>query len=395
MRIRNGWVYGPDGRFQVRDLCLDPASGRFSAESWDGQEWDASGCYLIPGLTDLHFHGCAGADFCDATPEALERLASFEAACGVTNICPASMTLPEERLAAVYRNAAACRKGAEARCQAGRRCQAGAQLVGIYMEGPFFSPQKAGSQNPAWMQNPDAAMVHRLQEAAGGLLRQVAVAPELPGSWAFIQKLKEEFRISLGHSNATYEQAMAAFAAGATQVTHLYNAMNPMTHRAPGLVGAALDREDGWVELIGDGIHVAAPMIRNTFKMFGKDRIILISDSLRAAGMPDGLYELGGQTIQKRGSRAVLAGSDTLAGSVSTLLDCLRFVVREAGVPLEAAVQCAAVNPVRSLGLEAELGSLTPGKRARLVCLDGQLNLRAVWLEDGWVPRVGGEVEFG
>ena len=153
--------------------------------------------------------------------------------------------------------------------------------------------------------------------------------------------------------------------------------------------------EDGWVELIGDGIHVAAPMIRNTFKMFGRDRIILISDSLRAAGMPDGLYELGGQTIQKRGSRAVLDGADTLAGSVSTLLDCLRFVVREAGIPLDAAVQCAAVNPVRSLGLEAELGSLTPGKRARLVCLDEQLNLRAVWLEDGWVPRVGREVEFG
>ena len=379
MRIVNGLVFCEDGAFHP--LEVETQGDRIAAlepsTAGEGETLDAHGGYVVPGFVDIHIHGAMGADFSDGDPAGFATMGEFLLRQGVTSFLGTSMALPEERLSGVF---------SAARAYMEQPGQGGAAMRGIYMEGPFFSPEKRGAQNPEYVIPPDLAMFERLLAASGEGIRVVAVAPELPGSLAFIQKLKEEFRISLGHSNATYEQAMAAFAAGASQVTHLYNAMSPMTHRAPGLVGAALDREDGWVELIGDGIHVAAPMIRNTFKMFGKDRILLISDSLRAAGMPDGAYELGGQTIRKRGSRAVLAGSDTLAGSVSTLLDCLRFVVREAGVPLEAAVQCAAVNPVRSLGLEAELGSLMPGKRARLVCLDEQLNLRAVWLEDGWVP---------
>ncbi len=383
MRITNGIVYGPDGRFHTRELYINPETGLFSSSSLDERVWDASGCFLIPGLTDLHFHGCAGSDLCDANPEALQQMAIFEAAHGVTNICPASMTLPEEALEVIYRNAAAYRRQAACR-RALHQGRAEARLVGIHMEGPFLSPKRPGSQNRRWMQNPDAAMARRLQEASGGLLRQVDVAPELPGALEFIEELKDTFRISLAHSNATFEEAIRAFQAGATQVTHLYNAMSPMTHRAPGLVGAALDQGDCFVELIGDGIHVSPPMLRNTWKMFGKDRIILISDSLRATGMPPGEYELGGQTVQVRGRQAVLAGTNTLAGSISHLLDCLRCVVREARIPLEYAVQSAAVNPVRSLGLEDQLGSIQPGKRAQLVCLDRRLNLRAVWMEHQW-----------
>lgn len=366
MRVRNGKVFCPDGRFHDRDVYIE--NGRFTEESRDGVEFDASGYYLIPGLTDLHFHGCMGADFCDATPESLLRIAGYQAANGITNICPASMTLPEERLAGIYRNAAAYQR------------QGGSYLVGINMEGPFFSYEKRGAQNPAYLQPPDVQMVRRLQEEAGGLIKLVDVAPEIDGALPMIGELKEEFCLSLAHTNADYDQAVAGFQAGATQVTHLYNAMSGMSHRAPGVVGAALENDECYVELISDGVHVSAPMIRNTFKMFGDDRIILISDSISATGMPDGLYELGGQPVRVTEGKAVLADTGAIAGSTSNLMDCLKFAVKKARLPLESAVKCATINPARSLGIDDEYGTIEPGKRAQLVFLDENLEVYAVWL---------------
>lgn len=308
-----------------------------------------------------------GADFCDATPESLLRIASYEAANGIVNICPASMTLPEAQLRKVYQNAAAYQR------------QSGSHLVGIRMEGPFFSYEKRGAQNPAYLTTPDAAMVRRLQKAAGGMIKLVDVAPETEGALAFIRELREEVRLSLAHTNADYDQAIAGFQAGATQVTHLYNGMSGMNHRAPGVVGAALENESCFVELICDGIHVAAPMIRNTFKMFGDDRIILISDSISATGMPDGTYELGGQTVHVVKGKASIAATGRIAGSTFHLMDCLRFAVKEAKIPLESAVKCATINPAKSLGIENEYGSIEPGKRAQLVFLDEDLKVSDVW----------------
>ena len=366
MRIRGGKVYCPDGKFHDRDIFIQ--EGRFTESSSDGMECDASSYYLIPGLTDLHFHGCVGADFCDATPESLLKIAGYEAANGIANICPASMTLPEETLARVYRNAAAYER------------QGGSYLVGINMEGPFFSYEKRGAQNPAYLRAPDVQMVRRLQKEAGGLIKLVDVAPETEGALPFIEELKGEFRLSLAHTNADYDQAVEGFRAGATQVTHLYNAMSGMSHRAPGVVGAALENGECYVELICDGVHVVPPMIRNTFQMFGEDRIILISDSLSATGMPDGLYELGGQAVRVIDGKATIADTGAIAGSTSNLMDCLKFAVKKAKIPLESAVKCATINPAKSLGIDDEYGSIEPGKRAQLVFLDENLEVTAVWL---------------
>ena len=284
------------------------------------------------------------------------------------NICPASMTLPEETLARIYRNAAAYER------------QGGSYLVGINMEGPFFSYEKRGAQNPAYLRAPDVQMVRRLQKEAGGLIKLVDVAPETEGALPFIEELKGEFRLSLAHTNADYDQAVEGFRAGATQVTHLYNAMSGMSHRAPGVVGAALENGECYVELICDGVHIVPPMIRNTFQMFGEDRIILISDSLSATGMPDGLYELGGQAVRVVDGKATIADTGAIAGSTSNLMDCLKFAVKKAKIPLESAVKCATINPAKSLGIDDEYGSIEPGKRAQLVFLDENLEVTAVWL---------------
>ena len=184
--------------------------------------------------------------------------------------------------------------------------------------------------------------------------------------------------MSLAHTNADYETADAAFRAGADHAVHLYNAMSSFTHRNPGVPGAAADHEHVWAELICDGVHIHPAAVRAAFKMLGADRILLISDSMRAAGMPDGTYTLGGLDVNVRGNRAELVSDGTLAGSVTNLMDCMRTVVKEMGIPLETAVSCAAVNPARCLGIEAEYGSISEGKIGDVVLLDEDLNTKLV-----------------
>ncbi len=364
MRITGAKVFDVQEGFVEWELCTD--GDLISDRSIDGRMIDASGCYVIPGLTDLHFHGCRGEDFSDATPEGLQIMAEYQLSRGVTQICPAGMTLVEAQLLRLCANAADHKA-------AGR---SGATLSGIQLEGPFLSGAQKGAQNGAWLREPDIALFRRLQKAAGGLIKLVAVAPELPGGLDFIRAVGSEVGISLAHTMADYDTALAAFQAGARQVTHLYNGMLPLTHRAPGVVGAAFDSPDCRVELICDGVHIHPAVVRATFQMFGQDRVILVSDSMRAAGMPDGDYTLGGQAVQVRGRHATLADG-TLAGSVTDLMDCLRMAVAM-GIPLTQAVKAAAVNPARAIGIYSRVGSLDVGKRANIVILDENLELRTV-----------------
>lgn len=365
MRLTGAQVFDARQGFVSRDLCI--ADGRIAARA--EEPVDVSGCYLIPGLTDLHFHGCKGEDFSDATPEGLQVMADYELSRGITQICPAGMTLGEDQLTRICRNAARHRK----------HNTGGAELVGLHLEGPFLCKAKKGAQNEAFLHDPDPVMLHRLQEAAEGLVKLVTLAPEQPGSREFIQGARQDgVTVSLGHTTADYDTALAAYQAGARQATHLFNAMPPFTHRAPGVVGAAFDSPEVNVELISDGVHIHPSVVRAVFQLFGKDRVILISDSLRATGMPDGRYPFGGQEIEVHGNRATMAGDpNTLAGSVSDLMACMKTAV-SFGIPLSDAVTAAAVNPARVLGIDDRLGTLDVGKEANVAVLDAHLELKAV-----------------
>ncbi len=355
MKIIGAKVYTEEYLFRVQDVCTD---GEYISEnSADGIELDGRGCYLIPGLTDIHFHGCVGRDFCDGAHESMEAMAVYEASQGITTIVPATMTLGKDTLKKI--------------CEAARTYpnKKGAMLCGINMEGPFISMARKGAQNGAFVHAPDAEMFRELNKASGNMVKLLAIAPEEPGAMECMEALRDEVVLSVAHTMADYQTAAEAFERGASHVTHLYNAMAGLSHREPGVVGAAADNDRVEAELICDGIHIHPATVRQTFKMFGDDRIILISDSMEATGMPDGEYALGGQTVIKKGKLATLEDGKTIAGSATNLMDCLRTAVREMGIPLESAVKCAAVNSARSVGIYDRVGSITVGKLANMVLL--------------------------
>lgn len=363
MRL-TGQLFDPQRGFRPGTLCVE---GDTIVSQTMGEDYDLGNCCLIPGLTDLHFHGCAGADASDGGEEALARLADYQLSRGVTQICPAVMALPRAGLLAVCRAAAHHAAHSQAR---------GAELVGLNLEGPFLAPEKRGAQRADWLQKPDLALLADLAAASGGLVKLVTVAPELPGALDFIRGARALCRVSIGHTAADYAAAQAAFEAGAEQVTHLFNAMPPFHHRRPGVIGAAADRPGVVCELIADGVHVHPAAVRAAFRLLGPERVILISDSMRAAGLGDGTYDLGGQTVTVENGRAT--GPDgALAGSCADLMECLRRAV-SFGVPLAHAVTAAAVNPAKALGIYDRFGSLDPGKAANLAVLNEDLTLRAV-----------------
>ncbi len=373
MIIRNASVYTEEGKFAQQDIFIrDELFVDCAAEGGEEQIIDASGCIAIPGLTDIHFHGCMGHDFCDGTREAIDAMAVYEASVGVTNIVPASMTLSQDMLLGICSTAKAYR---EEGVQDKR-----AQFQGINMEGPFVSMAKKGAQNGAYIHKPDQEMFERLNEASGNCVKFLDIAPEEDGAMELIDKWHDRVVISLAHTCADYDIAREAFQRGASHVTHLYNAMNPYSHRAPGLIGAAADEEKVHVELICDGVHIHPAAVRTTFKIFGDDRIILISDSMRATGLEDGDYSLGGQYVKVTGNLATLKDG-TIAGSVTNLADCMRTAVLKMGIPLESAVKCAAVNPAKCAGIYDSCGSITAGKYADVVLLDKEdLSLKQVIL---------------
>lgn len=373
MRTIRGMIY-------TERMCFEPGEITIEGE-WIGRMERCEAkmltdketqTYILPGLVDIHFHGCAGYDFCDGTAEAVRVIASYEMTHGTTTICPATMTLSEEQLLGI------CAAGAEA---AETETLPGDipmkdVLRGIYLEGPFISEEKKGAQNPAYIHKPDLAMLRRLQQAAKGMIRMAVVAPEEDGAMELIRDGAGEFRFSIAHTCADYETAKAAMEAGVHHVTHLYNAMPPFTHRKPGVIGAAAEDEKTRVELICDGIHIHPCVVKSTFKLFGAERMVLISDSMMATGMEDGEYALGGQPVTVRGNRALLKDG-TIAGSATNLYDCMRTAI-QMGVPKEEAVRAATRNPAEAVGLEEECGVLQPGRRADILVADGKFALLEV-----------------
>lgn len=365
MIIKGGKVFQEDGSFLEQALYINDHRLVDKAEYQDdGKVIDAEGLLVLPGLVDIHSHGAAGEDFSDGNPEGLKKILQYEKRCGITSYCPTSMTFPKERLRQIF----ASIKGAQT--------EEGAKVVGINMEGPFLDPAKKGAHVEEWIAAPDAAFVRELNQDVDGLVRLVTLAPNMEGAEEFIKEMHEEVCISLGHTAADYDCASGAMKLGAHHVTHLYNAMQPFGHRAPGLIGAAMDDPECMVELICDGYHIHPSAIRAAFRLFGPERVILISDSMRATGMENGTYELGGQEVTVKDRKAVLKDG-TLAGSATNLYGCMCKAI-EFGIPLEQAIMAATANPARSIGIFDRVGSIRIGKQADLLLVSENLELKRV-----------------
>lgn len=373
---------------RITNVVLDSPVPREQLQS--GEEVvDGEGCYCFPGMIDLHFHGCKGYDFCDGTKEAVEEIARYEASIGVTAIAPATMTLPVKDLGQILENGAAFRREQMKAERSDSVYVKMADLLGINMEGPFISPVKKGAQDASYIIPCSVEVCRQFLETSEGLVKFIGLAPEevsVEQAEEFIKEMRDEVSVSLAHTNADYDSAKAAFDAGACHLVHMYNAMPPFTHRVPGVIGAAADSPHVMAEIICDGVHIHPSAVRGAFALMGEERMIFISDSMRAAGMPDGIYTLGGQDVQVQGNHATLVSDGSLAGSVTTLPDCVRTAVRDMDIPLETAIACATINPAISLGEEADYGSLAPGKKADIVLWDENLELKKV-IKDGCVIR--------
>jgi len=367
MIITNGTVFNDDGEFRKADIEVHSgvitALGEKLPQS--GHEIiNAEDDYVIPGLVDIHTHGAMGADFSDGTPEAMETIAKHHLSHGVTSLLCTTMSLPDD----LTENA--CKT---ARPLINAIFPDRAVMRGVHLEGPFFSQAKRGAQNADYIIDPDISMFKRLNEASGENVRMIAIAPELEGSLDFIKEAAEVCTVSLAHSSCDYVTACKGFESGSNHATHLFNGMNPFSHREPGIIGAAYD-SGAYIELIADGIHIHPSVVRIVFKLYGDDRVCLISDSMRACGLVDGKYDLGGQTVTVTGKTAV-TNDGSLAGSVTSLADCMRNVV-EFGIPLEKALKAVTINPAKSVGLDAQVGSITVGKRADILIMSKELAVK-------------------
>ena len=361
------------GDFTFRKGAFEVTDGKFGAilsENVPEDAIDLQGATVIPGLVEVHSHGNSGYDFSADDYDSLKTMAAYYAKHGITSFTPASITMPYEVLEKAFANA---------RRLADEAPEGHSILRGVHMEGPYFSYKKRGAQNPDYLKNPDFEGFMALQESCGGLIKIVDVAPELPGAEEFIEKAKSVCTVSVAHTDSDYDQAKIAFDLGATHLTHLYNAMTAIHHRNPGVIPAAAENQNVRVELISDGLHAHPAMVRFAFKLFGSDRIVLISDSLRCCGLPEGSkFDIGGQEARLIDGVARL-DDGTIAGSSLNLYQGMVNAIRF-GIPEEDAVRAATYNPACAIGAQDVVGSIETGKIADFVICSPDYARKRVFL---------------
>lgn len=368
MILKNAEVFNGDFEKIRADVKIDGEKiskiGKFSSE--DGL--DLTGLVVMPGLIDMHIHGCGGADTGDATPEALETMSQTLVKNGVTSFCPASMTLSFEELTKIFANIDAMKDKV-----------GGAYIHGANMEGPYIAMSKKGAQNPLYVRNPDKEEFKKLYEGCNGAIRVVDIAPECDGGDEFIKEIQPICPVSIAHTDAGYDEAVHAIELGVRHITHLFNAQSGLHHRKPGVVGAAFDvgRANGVrAELICDGFHIHPATLRIAFREMGEDGTVIISDSMKAAGCPDGDYDLGGQPVYVRDGKALLADG-TIAASTSNVYKELKNVI-SFGIPEKQAVKSATINPAKAIRVDDKTGSIEEGKLADILVVDKEYNIKLV-----------------
>lgn len=368
MIIKNGKVLDKSFHFVDADVLVkDGKIVKIGKVCTCGEEEviDAAGKYVIPGLVDIHTHGCGGVDACNSNKEIIDTLSYTQGKAGITSFCPTTMTIPEEELLATMKTIGDYKKAGN---------PAGADVAGIYMEGPFIDEAKKGAQRADCIKAPTVEFFDKMNEASGNIIKVVTVAPEKEGALEFISAVKDRVKVSIAHTSCDYDCAMDAIHAGAGHITHLYNAMPGLTHRAPGVVGAAANT-NVVTELICDGIHIHPAVIRLTFKVM-EGRVNLISDSMEATGMPNGEYQLGGQKVFVKDKKATLADG-TIAGSSTNLMDCMRNVVKF-GIPLPEAIKSATLIPATEIGMQDKIGKIDIGNDADILVLDNNLEIDTI-----------------
>ena len=371
MFYKNARIFTSDFRFHMGAFEVkDGLFGEILPENVPADAIDLNGATVIPGLVEVHSHGNSGADFSDGDYEGLKAMARFYAQCGATSFAPASMTLPYDILSKAFGNAKKLKEEAP---------EGHSRIMGIQMEGPYFSYAKRGAQNPDYLMEPDFDGFKKLYDEADGLLTIVDIAPELPGAAQFVEKASKLCTVSIAHTDCTYDHARAAVEAGVTHLTHLYNAMPGIHHRNPGVIPAGVENENVQAEIICDGFHIHPASVRLAFTMF-KNRMILVSDSGRCTGQPEGYqFDLGGQMAELRGGVAKLVGTETIACSASDMWKCLKNTISW-NVPEEEAVRAATYNPAKALGAHDKIGSIETGKYADFIITDANYETKRVFI---------------
>jgi N-acetylglucosamine-6-phosphate deacetylase len=397
LRLRSRRIVTPeaviDGEIVVRAgrIASVGPSGDAGAAAPDAELIDLGTDWIVPGFIDGHVHGGGGAQCNTDDPDEVSAVAAFHARHGTTALLATTVSAPVSELATTLEAIARAQArggGAGGAGRAAGRAEdsaMGATILGVHLEGPFVSPSRPGAMDPASFLAPDAGVLASLLAVGPDLVAMMTLAPELPGAIGLVRELAGHGVVaSLGHSEATAAQTMAAIGSGACAVTHTFNAMGPLHHREPGLVGVALDRPELSCELIADAVHVSGSALRLAHRSKGTAGIRLVTDAVSAAGMPDGAYRLGATAVRVRDGRAHLLAGDTLAGSTLTMDAAVRNAVRELRVELPDAVTMAAGNPARLLGLAGRKGSIVAGLDADLAVLRANLSARATLVGGRW-----------
>ncbi len=365
MLLKNASVF-IDGKFQAADITV--SNGLFqdtAANTEEHETLDLTDKLIIPGFIELHSHGCIGYDFTTSAPEELEKMCEFYSENGITSILATTMTIGYDTYKKAMENIkTVCEKGTK-----------GSRIIGINMEGPFLGASKKRAHDTRYLLSINEQKYEELNDISGDRVRIIDLDPDLPGALPFIEKYSKKKIISLAHTSCDYDTAVKAIEAGATHVTHLFNAMNGLHHRAPGIIGAVSDCPVN-AEIICDGIHIHPSVMRLVFKAF-PEKLILISDSMSAAGLEDGPYELGGQKVIVKDGKAALEDG-TIAGSTTTIYKAFKKCI-EIGIPVEQAVLSATLYPARAIHADNEIGSIEKGKRADFIVMDKNYNIEKVY----------------